>query len=406
MNILKIDIKSILEYVIALCIILECESIWKWQINNGNKFKIIIFFIFIFCIFTILVLKSRSKQLLKINKSFIRIYLIPLIIYLILLIFMNRSNFINVLMFSMVCTLMLIYQHCVIKDGEAYRLFRKISNIVIIIASTSLIFFLFSSIIKIITPNTSIIVERNGLAQEIKGYLNLYYYSQKEIAFGVDIYRNTAIFYEAPKYALILCISLFYEMFLRRNLNKLNIIILSITILTTFSITGIILMISLIIIKLTIKIEKGTRSKIMTIIMAIFFIITIIWVTIYMLRVKKSTTSYSARIDDYMAGYKAWKERLIIGSGYGNNEVIRKYMSSFRKDNIGFSNSIFRVLAHGGVYLCSLYIIPYLVSLISGIRKRKKTNIILSCMFIFLFITVSFPYNYIAIYLISVMILE
>ena len=406
MHNLKINIKSILEYIIAFCIVLECESIWKWQVDYGNKFKIVLFLILVISIFAILIIKSRSRQLLKIKKSFINVILIPIAVYLMFFIFININNIRNVIMFSTISILILLYQHCIISEGEKYRLLRKISNIVVIIAAISLIIFVSSSVIKIVTPNVSIVVERNGLHQIIKGYFNFYYESQKEVAFGIDMYRNTSIFYEAPKYSLILCIALFYEMFFRENCKKNNIIILIMTILTTFSMNGIILMTILVVIKLMMKLEGFFKSKILMVICLIILVFTIGRFINNMLEIKSSTTSYSDRIDDYVAGYKAWMENPLIGNGYGNNEVIKKYMSSFRKNNIGFSNSIFRVLAQGGVYLFSLYIIPCFICLFRGIKQRNKIQCLLSFLFIFLFITTSFPYNYIAIYLVSIMLLE
>ena len=177
-------------------------------------------------------------------------------------IFFNFNNIRNVIMFSTISILIILYQHSIISEGEKYRLLRKISNIVVIIAAISLIIFVSSSVIKIVTPNVSIVVERNGLQQIIKGYFNFYYESQKEVAFGIDMYRNTSIFYEAPKYSLILCIALFYEMFFRENCKKNNIIILIMTILTTFSMNGIILMTILVVIKLMMKLEGFFKSKI------------------------------------------------------------------------------------------------------------------------------------------------
>lgn len=162
----------------------------------------------------------------------------------------------------------------------------------------------------------------------------------------------------------------------------------------------------LVVIKLMMKLEGFFKSKILMVICLIILVFTIGRFINNMLEIKSSTTSYSDRIDDYVAGYKAWMENPLIGNGYGNNEVIKKYMSSFRKNNIGFSNSIFRVLAQGGVYLFSLYIIPCFICLFRGIKQRNKIQCLLSFLFIFLFITTSFPYNYIAIYLVSIMLLE
>ena len=69
--------------------------------------------------------------------------------------------------------------------------------------------------------------------------------------------------------------------------------------------------------------------------------------------------------------------------------------SSFRLKDIGYSNSVFRVLAQGGIYLAFMYIVPMIKTIQEAIttQNRKKFGFLL--IFLYYFITTSFPYNYI-----------
>lgn len=49
-------------------------------------------------------------------------------------------------------------------------------------------------------------------------------------------------------------------------------------------------------------------------------------------------------------------------------------MSSFRSDNLGFSNSLFSVLAEGGIMLFILYLVPFIV-LIAKIFEQKNNQV-------------------------------
>ena len=110
---------------------------------------------------------------------------------------------------------------------------------------------------------------------------------------------------------------------------------------------------------------------------------------------KASTASYSTRMDNYQAGFAAWLEKPILGSGYLNMTNVIAHYSSFRLNDIGYSNSIFRVLAQGGIYLALIYVVPMLKSIQEAIitRNSKKDGFLL--IFLYYFITTSFPYNYI-----------
>lgn len=91
----------------------------------------------------------------------------------------------------------------------------------------------------------------------------------------------------------------------------------------------------------------------------------------FLLEQKLGTSSGSTRVDDFAAGYKAWMDAPLFGNGYGNSAAYKKYMSSFRRNNLGFSNSPMQVLAYGGIYL----FFPYCVSVVRGFTRLIKGHL-------------------------------
>jgi len=273
------------------------------------------------------------------------------------------------------------------------------TNIMIIIAVISLIFWIFGSILGWIRPNGILTITRNRNLYNINSYSYIYFEVQKNVDWGINIFRNTAIFYESPKCSLNFCLALMYETFISPKPKKLKLLLLYIAIFSTLSTTGIIFLIINFILSLIISIP---RYKLMHIIK--FFILPVIllffiFLSNFLMQMKIGGSSFFSHDDDYIAGFKTWLDYPIIGSGYNNMDAIREHMNSFRADNIGFSNSIFRVLAQGGIYLFILYFIPCLVSIINSIKAHNCRMLCFTILFIYLFIMTSFPYNYITIYI-------
>ena len=118
-----------------------------------------------------------------------------------------------------------------------------------------------------------------------------------------------------------------------------------------------------------------------------------------LLQQRLGTSSGNSRIDDFVAGYNAWKKAPVFGNGFGNMDSVRQYMSSFRFNNVGFSNSPMMILAYGGIYL----FIPYLISLILGISnalyKANKRTVCFAVGFIYLFVFTVIPFQWLTIFM-------
>ena len=198
-------------------------------------------------------------------------------------------------------------------------------------------------------------------------------------------------------YSLILILAISYYEFFIENQEKNSLLIraiLIITLLTTFSTTGYLLLIIIYLYKVfRYLMRKNSRSLKNNSLKYIIIVISIIAVALcaFLLVNRLRTSSGSTRVDDYVASYKAWINSSIIkGVGFGNEDTIKLYMSDFRKDNQGLSNSLMVIIAEGGLYLLLIYFIPFLISSISFYKQKKYEYLYFNVIVLFLLISTIF----------------
>lgn len=104
------------------------------------------------------------------------------------------------------------------------------------------------------------------------------------------------------------------------------------------------------------------------------------------------------RLDDYKAGIKAWQLYPIFGSGY-NSMLFQQFISSWRNDNIGFSNTLMNILVDGGIYLLIPYAYVLCRAIFNTLKRGKKTTFIFSILVAFMFTTTILTNTYILLFL-------
>ncbi len=391
-NNVKKSLKEILQYVIVILIILNTNSIYAKLTRVNFHFNILLIIVLIAYIFIYFIYKKNLKEsLLNIKNDIIKYHKLIIIYFLYLLIFIIFNNIETMNFITIFAIIFPMYVYINIK-GKNIEILKKLVNVIVILAIISLLFYTFISVFNVFDMTNTVEIHWEKEIK-IKSFLNIYFETQVFNGFGLNIQRNTGIFTEAPMYSLILCISLAIEKFILKRNNKILELILILTIITTFSTTGIIVMSLIYILNIIIKfMEKESINKKIKIFMIIAIVfLLIISVIVFIQRIK--TSSGQTRIDDYKASYEAWKESPIIGNGYDNDEIIKSHMSNFRFSNMGLSNSLMTLLAQGGIYLFILYLFPYIYILVMSI-KYKQYNIIAFELVIFaLFTTTIFMYT-------------
>ena len=378
-------IETILRYGIVLLTILDSVSVYSVMVTKNIPITEILVVLlalqFLLIDFKKIILQRKLK---KNSALFIFAYLIYIFGYII---FGSIVSSMTKFLIKFIVIFILLYLHFSTDSNEVKKYKKTFINIMVIIAITSLMFYVLGSLLKLINP-TSQVLYRWGSLRNINSYFNLYFETQKETFFNYTVYRNTAIFTEAPMYNLLLLISVLLCLFYKDKKYNKYLLLFIITIITTFSTTGFILTIVMFMIKSILKNDKYSIRKTM-IFLPIVVLMIILSFNIY--NQKSDSRSYSVRIDDYRASYISWKENIVFGNGYGNNEVFKSNISSFRINNTGQSSSIGAILSQGGIYLLMFYLFPVILLLIKY-KENKKIEWTLY-VYLILFFTTIFQYT-------------
>lgn len=387
---------NILEYLIWIFIILDFNTVFMY---NGDSH----YYTWIISLLIVITLCIRRKlQMQKYIFIYIFAYMVYMIVWNILASKLYFSaEFVERFLIFMPLIWLYIYN---LKDLNPFL--KKFSDIVVLLAIASLIFWSLGTIMNVLdTPYFSKMYwgYSNNSYALVKNYFNLYFEtSQNYMFFGINSARNDGIFCEGPMYATVLILALAYEIFYKKKLDLKRIILFTITIITTISLTGWILMLFMYIYKYITKKENTSSKTMVKFIIGSVFVCVGLYIVYFVFEMKSSTDSFLIRLDDYMAGFNSWKTSVIWGHGYGNNTATESLMSAFRSNNTGVSNSITIVLSQGGIMWMLFYILGF-VSYFKIAHKYKNWNYYgFLIVFIMLFLTVVFYTRLIILVIISI----
>ena len=290
-----------------------------------------------------------------------------------------------VLRFCAVCLLCFA-----LREEHKQKLFELMEKIIIVIAVVSLAFWLVGSLLGIIQPSGieyTIWSSTDGSEVPINNYFHLYFETQYQRFFDTIIMRNSAIFTEAPMSSFMFCFAFLVELFKKKQYNVKICVLLLIAIVTCISTTGYVVAIIAIFMKYVISnTGKNTVASVLKLAIAPFVLIVIVLVMEFVFESKLQTTSGSLRMDDFVAGFKAWMLHPIMGNGYGNSNSYVYMMSTFRIDRKGFSNSLMQILAYGGLYLLAPYAGSFGLGAYRYFKKADWNNLVFICLFLIMFI--------------------
>lgn len=395
----------ITDYILAFLIILSCGSIYDNLTDVSlyiSEFCMILLLIKVVAK-AIIILKKKDYTGVKRVIIFSVLYAIYQSIYIIFHTCQNNVG-INILTYiakMLVAFCMFIYFYYLNdKKSKFITLLSYISNIMFYISIVSLFFYISGSILNIIKETNTVNITF-GFTREIKSYCMLYFEPQYTIVLNKYIIRNCGIFAEAPMFIIPLLISFSYELMIKKERRKLNIVVLLLTIITTMSTTGIVIAIVLLIIELLRKIIKKYNVNKKKIINAIIVVGCIgIILCGFVISDKLKSPSFSIRLDDYIASFRAWLDNPILGNGYQNYEAVNKYISVEREAG-GQSSSLSNLLVEGGLWEIAIYIVPFYILLKKYIKDKNVNNIIFLAVLFLIFLTTIFTYSMMSIYIIS-----
>lgn len=372
---MKINLKSIQDVLLSLLIVIATNSIY---VNTGDSNKLIPILALVVIVAAFLELVSS-----KLNYNYFKIILTTVLIYLVvcitnILISFNSLSINEILFYFVIAPLMLILLMFKNFNDQLFDFLNTFVKIILIFAIVSLIFWTFGSILKVVHPTNVVINNWNG-GLPTPSYFNLYFETQGIHFFGTTIIRNSGMFAEAPMWSLMLSSALIIqELFLENSIKRLS--LLTLTILTTVSTTGI-FVIGLLLIYRVVMLKKPLLKYV-----SLITIPVVIYALLQVWEEKSDSISASIRFDDYVAGFLAWKESFFFGSGLVMGlKAIEANMNTLIRPNLGYSNSLFVILAQGGLILGGYYFYPVIKIILD---KRYLTNYkMFSLLFIVLLMT-------------------
>lgn len=305
---------------------------------------------------------------------------------------------------TIVVQLLALVVYCILVEDSIEDTMRKYTNIVIFIAVVSLFFWVFGSLSGLIhsTGYSYSTWSGGGASIRIISYYGIYYETQQLNFLGLlgsRIVRNTAIFTEAPMASMIFSTAFLYELLIREKIEWRRCVILVVAVMSTFSTTGYTVLIIAVALRYVLSGSKTRGSlSIKLLFLPMAFLVALVALN-FLVGQKLGTGSGSTRLDDFVAGYKAWMDSPLFGNGYGNAAAYQQYMSSFRSRNLGFSNSPMQVLTYGGIFLFAPYCIAAVIGLTQLAKRRAWRKLSFYLVFIYSFVITVCPFQMLTLYI-------
>ena len=229
----------------------------------------------------------------------------------------------------------------------------KYSNIGTILALISLVYWVFGSTLEVIQPTLYVPNSwRGDGVRLIPTYHFLYFETQESSFMGYETVRNSGIFNEGPMYNMILCVALSMELFLRTRKSVWRIIVLIITIFTTFTTTGFLFL--GVAIAWVVFVFFSQKARVFIIASLPLLIIGMMNFSNAIVEDKEDSSSGASSVDarttDILTCIDIGLANPVLGQG-----LFTKKATESEGGTYGFSNSLFTIFADGGLYTVFLY---------------------------------------------------
>lgn len=402
----KIYVTDIMLYLYIFSIILTKSTMYgvlqNFQQRGTDSFS---FRAISLIIGAISVITLVFKRAFKLNKNKI-IKLVVLFIYLSIYGVFNITRikaylegfFIPFFIACLIC--------CCYRSVKIFEKFFSIyCQIICFLALISLVFYIFGTILHIISGIPMMYTNNGGW----NSGTNYYYLSfindwQRITIGGITLIRNVGIFMEAPGYASALLYAFWWELLGSDKTHKVNIVILLVTILTTFSAKAYVSAALTIIMylysgQITLnKCWKRIRCALLPILGGVLVFGAFRIVLMRNISSSGGDSSLAIRMSDYLATFRAWKDHPLFGCGFYNLNKLYSYYPSIRKSGTSTAG-ILNILAYGGVYMAIFYLTPFIKYLKHDIYRKNKYRILsFIILILFSFITGDEQYSYFMIF--------
>lgn len=383
----KIKIIDLINIITALLLVLNCQSVFQNATSiNFHVYELCFFFIVLDSLYMVYKYGiTRNNETVWFACSVI--YVSILIVYVVFSV--KVDDLLKFLSRFLIFPFAVLYFLSSAPQRTKYKLFKYfIEWVAIISLITSMLWFLSS--FAGLKPTSEFVWKWSGDVHGLSYYF-LYFsspYQYIDFIPGLVMRRNIGIFTEGPMFMLVLSfallfINLFDHFF---KIERWKIVVILVAMITTFSVTGYIIVLMMVVSNV---INKNKRIQNKVIIASIFVPFGLL-AGIIVIAMKSSSASFLVRMDDFFTGVKAFISSPVVGIGYENVDALRSFMSQQRSFNMGFSNTLFSVLAYGGITLSILFLYPVCIGLCKSIVRHDYRVSTFCIIYFLLYCTVIF----------------
>lgn len=248
-----INRKSVLSYILLLLCLLNCNSIYSTSRTIDYRFPELTA-----VVLAILVVTCYTKLKTNVIKRWVSCVIIyEAAIVLFLINSVSSEKYISFLVrFAVFIPLFALCVMTEERNSDPWYYLIKYRNLVCLYAFISIIMWLLVCQLNIL-PQTGVCQSSWGIDYNYPTYFGIFTYRQTQMFLGIKWIRNQGLFAEAPMYNLILLIAVAIELFINPLFEKADkshilgganlkrIIILVVADITTFTTTGMILLIAM-----------------------------------------------------------------------------------------------------------------------------------------------------------------
>lgn len=327
----------------------------------------------LFCLFGLFLENKKSF-----GKKQIQVFIF-IAVYLFIYIVCSRYNIITYLAaYYLFVLFFFVFSYILQKNGSYQEFLDIYENAYVILGLITVFFWLFGSNFHIIPAMERTSYAVKGVSRVVYNYYYLYFEIpvQNQNLFGLRIPRNCGIYREAPGYASALLFAVGVELFTHKDINKKKLACLLLTLLSNQSTKAYVILIVLFGVRYIITNHKKSRGNLASKLPIIMVLVPIGLAILRAIMIDKQSTgtSFDTRYNSLQAGFRTWLEHPIFGAGYGNSEAIYENQIEGLGVEGKISMGITVLLARGGLYLFSFYVIALLYAYKNNDIKRNKLN--------------------------------
>lgn len=400
------------EYLAALLIILECRSVYTQAVEIDLHIPGA-------AVAALLLLLAMKMEKQSVRKALLRRWTVLVLALSVVLLALSavsvpRDKLADfILRFWIALPVMVLLFYLDREEGRKLALFAKFSNIMAFLAALSLVFWILASQLHLVAA----VGEWNArwLKQNFyANYFGVYFECQTVMFLGYSGFRNISIFCEPSMFSLCLAAALTYELFLRESFNprggrvlidsgkllvrrhqefrRAKILLFSVTIITTFATSGIILLLLLLFLKY-LGLRPGNIWLRVMKLLSLQGLLVIMGVLIYaVFQIRIPAAAWNSVVRSYTEGLRLWETAPFFGTGYLGNLQAAALLKS---------NSFFTILAEGGLALFAVYLVPLAGAVVFSFIYRRPGAAALAFAASFELLAVLVPYTYLVLMLLA-----